>query len=76
MEAIAVIIGVVMFLWSTAVLATGLSFFITDGRLGRREWCQVAFATAIIIACIIGFMMLDLGATLPPPENKTSPPVP
>lgn len=76
MEAIAVIVGVMMFLWSTAVLATGLSFLITDGRLGRREWYQVALAAAIIVACIIGFIMLDLGVTLPPPESKTAPPVP
>jgi hypothetical protein len=76
MKAIAVIVGVMMFLWATAVIAAGLSFFTTDGRLGRREWYQVAFAMAIFVACIIGFMMLDLDATLPPPKSKTFPPVP
>lgn len=73
-EAIAVIVGVMLFLWASAVLASGISFLVTDGRLGRREWYQVALATAIIVGSIIGFIALD--ATLPPPESETAPPAP
>ena len=76
MEAAAVVIGVMLFLWSTAVIATGLSFLVTDGRLGRREWHQVAFAVAVIIACTLGFLMLDMDTTLPPPESETVAPAP
>jgi hypothetical protein len=76
MKAVAVIIGVMLFLCSTAVIATGLSFLVTDGRLGKREWYQVAFALAVIISCIVGFMGLDMDTALPPPESETAPPVP
>ncbi len=76
MEAIALIVGVMLFLWASAVIAAGLSFLVTDGRLGRREWCQVTFATLIIVACVVGFVVLDMGSTLPPPESDTAPPDP
>lgn len=76
MEAIAVMVGVMLFLWASAVLASGLSFLVTDGRLGRREWYQVALASAIIVGCIVGFLVLDMGSTLPPPESESTEPAP
>jgi hypothetical protein len=75
-EAVAVIVGVMLFLWASAVVATGLSFLVTDGRLGRREWRHVAFAVAIIIACTVGIIVLDMDATMPPPESESTAPAP
>ena len=76
MEAIALIVGVMLFLWSSAVVATGFSFLVTDGRLGRRETYQVALAVAVLVVCIIGFMQLDADVELPPPEDDTTPAIP
>lgn len=64
MKAAVVIIGVMLFPWSTAAVATGLSFLVTGGRLGKREWHRVLFALAII------------GAPLPPSESEITPPSP
>jgi hypothetical protein len=75
-EDVAVIVGVMLFLWASAVLASGLSFLVTDGRLGRREWYQVALASAIIVGCIVGFVVLDTDATMPPPESESTAPAP
>jgi uncharacterized membrane protein len=76
-KAIAVIAGVMLFLWSTAVIATGLSFLVTDRRLGRREWYQVFVAVAVFVACIVAFFALDMDAPLPePPLHKTAPAIP
>lgn len=75
LEIIAVIVGVMLFLWSSAVVATGLAFLITDGRLGRREWYQVAFALVAFLVCIIGYLQLD-SAKRPPPESGSAAPAP
>jgi hypothetical protein len=75
-EAFAVIVGVILFLWASAVVATGLSFLVTDGRLGRREWYQIALAVAIIFACTVGIIVLDMDATLLPPEMDPAAPAP
>jgi len=72
LEAIAVIVGVMLFLWSSAVVAAGLSFLVTDGCLGRREWYQVAFALIVIVACLVGFVALDMNADIPPPGSESA----
>lgn len=76
MKAVAVIIGVMLFLWSAAVVATGLSFVVTDGRLGRQEWYKVAIAVVILIACTVGFFVMDMDTTLRTPESDTVQPPP
>jgi hypothetical protein len=73
MEVAAVIIGVMLFLWSSAAIATGLSILVTDG-LTKRDRVYLAVAVAVFALCIVAYMLLD---TDPPPmQTGTTPPIP
>lgn len=68
LELIAVVVGVMAFLWSTAVIATGFAMGISDGRLGRRELYQFVAAIIILVLCIIGYTQIEADLQLPAPD--------
>ncbi len=74
LELIAVVVGVMLFVWSTAVIATGFAMGITDGRLGRRELYQLLAAVIIFVFCIIGYAQIAADLQLPPPDADLSAP--
>jgi len=75
-DAIAVIIGVMLFLWSTAVIVTGFTMLIVEGRIDRRGRYLMIAAFAIFLGCIIGYTQLEPEVELPHPLDETAPTIP
>jgi hypothetical protein len=75
-EVVAVIIGVILFLWSTAVIVTGCTMLMTDGRIGRREWYLFATAVVVFLGCIIAYTQMGTEVELPPPVDEKTPAIP
>jgi hypothetical protein len=74
LELIAVVVGVMLFLWSTAVIATGFAMGISEGRLRRRESYQFIAAIIIFVLCTIGYSQIEADLQLPAPEADLSGP--
>jgi hypothetical protein len=49
---LALVAGVAAFLWSTAVFATALGTYVTDGRLRREEWRTLAIAALAFVTVV------------------------
>lgn len=76
MTGILVIIGVMVFLWATAVIATAGAFVITEGRLRPTELRQVLLAGLSLIALAAGYFLLAPtldSEALPPPSDAEVP---
>lgn len=71
LQAIAVIVGVVLFIWSSAIIATGFAMLSTDGRIGCSEWTQFIVAIVLMLLLAVGYSQMDF--TLPPGAAGASP---
>jgi len=52
-----IVVGVFLFLWAAAVIATGVAMLVTNGRLDTRERWQVAIPAVVCIAIIAAYVL-------------------
>lgn len=71
MRAYLIIAGVMAFLWSASVLATGLATIVSEGRLTRRQWRLVAIAAGL--QALFGIAYPYAAPPAPPASRTPSP---
>ena len=69
MSGVIIIAAVMLFLWSTAAVATGMALLITDGCLGRREWFLFATGIILCMGLLAAYCLLGPHGELPPPHE-------
>ena len=67
MSGVIIIIAVTLFLWSTAVVATGIAMLITDGRLGRRHWYLFVIGIILCFGLLAAYYLFAPHVELKPP---------
>ena len=71
MQGIAVIVGVVLFLWASAVISTSFAMRVSDGRLGKREWRLTVIAIVILVGLLFAYLQME---SRPPALPESSQP--
>lgn len=61
-----------LFLWSTAVVATGVAMLVTDRRLDRRQWYLFTTGIIVCLGLIAAYYLLGPQAELVP-LHETAP---
>ena len=68
LEIIAIAVGIMLFIWSSAVVATGFALGIGKGRYGKRECYKFIAAMIILLLCVIAYAQIETDVPLPPPD--------